>query len=108
MFLFLKSDIRRRWHHLGQNLFETRNVPKRQIGTAMYGISSYFNHSCDPNVTFIIGGKANVMLATRAVRAGQELCISYGPTFAFTARGGRLTEVSYTVAAACIILLYHT
>ena len=105
---FLKSDIRRRWHHLGQNLFENRDVPKRQIGTAMYGISSYFNHSCDPNVTFIIGGKANVMLATRAVRAGQELCISYGPTFAFTARGGRLTEVSYTVAAACIILLYHT
>ena len=45
-------------------------------------------------MTFIIGGKANVMLATRAVRAGQELCISYGPTFAFTARGGRLTEVS--------------
>ena len=92
-----KNDIHRRQRHYGQeNLFKIQDegLPKRQIGTAVYGFSSYFNHSCDPNVTFIIGGKANVMLATRAVRAGQELCISYGPTFAFTARGGRLTEVS--------------
>ena len=92
---FVKENVHRRRHHFGQNLLKTpKAVAKRQIGTAVYGISSYFNHSCDPNVTFIIGGKANVMLATRAVRAGQELCISYGPTFAFTARGGRLTEVS--------------
>ena len=97
-----KNDVRRRrrrWLN-GQenNLFGGIQacpvLSKRQIGTVVYGFSSYFNHSCDPNVTFIIGGKANVMLATRAVRAGQELCISYGPTFAFTARGGRLTEVS--------------
>jgi hypothetical protein len=98
-----KNDVRRRrrqWWLNGQESNQFGGIQacpvlsKRQIGTVVYGFSSYFNHSCDPNMTFIIGGKANVMLATRAVRAGQELCISYGPTFAFTARGGRLTEVS--------------
>ena len=92
----LKNDVRRRrrrWLN-GQenNLFGGIQacpvLSKRQIGTVVYGFSSYFNHSCDPNVTFIIGGKANVMLATRAVRAGQELCISYGPTFPLPREGG--------------------
>lgn len=67
----------------------------RQIGTVLYGgPCSFFNHSCDPNVTFIISEeKANVMVTTRSVKAGQELCISYGPTFAFRPRAeGRLTD----------------
>lgn len=68
----------------------------RQIGTVLYGgPCSFFNHSCDPNVTFIINQeKANVMVTTRSVKAGQEVCISYGPTFAFVpprAAMGRLT-----------------
>ena len=73
-----------------------REVAKRQVGTAVYGQASYLNHSCDPNVTFIIGGKANVMVATRSVSKGQELCISYGPTFPFNGTEGRLIEVRTT------------
>ena len=76
-----KNDVRRRrrrWLNGQENyLFEGIQqacpvLSKRQIGTVVYGFSSYFNHSCNPNLTFIIGGKANVMLATRAVRAGQD------------------------------------
>ena len=58
-------------------------VATRQIGSAVYGASSYFNHSCDPNLTFNIGpGKAICMKARSDLKAGQELCISYyGPHF---------------------------
>ena len=66
-----------------------RQVAKRQIGTAVFGAASYFNHSCDPNVTFTVGSGKAIMVATRSVRAGQELCISYGPTFPYQTRAQR-------------------
>ena len=71
-------------------------APKyRQIGTAVYGVSSYFNHSCDPNLTFIIAEKAKLMVtAKRCVKAGQELCISYGPTFRYHPKKVRMKYVS--------------
>ena len=71
-------------------------APKyRQIGTAVYGVSSYFNHSCDPNLTFIIAEKAKLMVtARRCVKAGQELCISYGPTFRYHPKKVRMKYVS--------------
>ena len=113
----------------------------RQIGSAVYGASSYFNHSCDPNLTFAFGSlssqqmcrllllgneegcrrKANcddeyddsmlatafeastittttcttlMMSARRDVKAGQELCISYGPTFLSHSKTERMKFVS--------------
>lgn len=118
----------------------------RQIGSAVYGASSYFNHSCDPNLTFAFGSlsqqmcrllllsneeeegcrKANyddeyddsmlatafeastitttttcttlMMSARRDVKAGQELCISYGPTFLSHSKTERMKFVSTCTA----------
>ena len=124
----------------------------RQIGSAVYGASSYFNHSCDPNLTFAFGSHShgqmcrllllgneegcrkandveeydddyanNSMLATafealttttcttttlmmsarRDVKAGQELCISYGPTFLSRSKTERMKFVSTCTCMYC-------
>lgn len=71
---------------------------RRQIGTAVFGAASYFNHSCDPNVTFFtVGSGKAIMVATQSVRAGQELCISYGPTFPYQTTAQRRNYVSHAV-----------
>jgi hypothetical protein len=89
----MEVPICRRRRAAAGGITSLTNVGKRQIGTAVYGHSSYFNHSCDPNVAFVIGGKANVMVATRRVAAGEELCISYGPTFPYYSKDERLGHV---------------
>lgn len=77
-------------------------IAKRQIGTAVFGAASYFNHSCDPNVTFFtVGSGKAIMVATQSVRAGQELCISYGPTFPYQTTAQRQNYVSH--ASFCTI-----
>ena len=76
---------------------EEEGRSKRQIGTAVFGKASYFNHSCDPNVTFTVGSGKAIMVATQSVRAGQELCISYGPTFPYQTTAQRQNYVSHAV-----------
>ncbi|KAK9464346.1 hypothetical protein V1512DRAFT_278475 [Lipomyces arxii] len=48
------------------------------LGSSIYPSASYFNHSCDPNVLKTRTGRQMHFITTRPVKAGQELCISYG------------------------------
>ena len=48
-------------------------------GTGVFLKESFFNHSCTPNVIWETCGDHIFMFATRAVEAGEELCISYVP-----------------------------
>ncbi|KAI0641876.1 hypothetical protein C8Q79DRAFT_918191 [Trametes meyenii] len=48
------------------------------LGFAVYPVASFFNHHCAPNVRKERDGRTLRFLTTRAVGAGQELCISYG------------------------------
>ncbi|KAI0372787.1 SET domain-containing protein [Pilatotrama ljubarskyi] len=48
------------------------------LGFAVYPLASFFNHHCAPNVGKERDGRALRLLTTRAVEAGEELCISYG------------------------------
>ena len=50
------------------------------LGSAMYPSASYFNHSCDPNVTKIRQGRKVLFITSRDVARDEELCISYGHT----------------------------
>ena len=50
------------------------------LGSAMHPSASYFNHSCDPNVSKVRQGRTVLFVTSRNVRVGEELCISYGHT----------------------------
>lgn len=44
---------------------------------AMLYYGSFFNHSCDPNVTYRISKGKMIFEASRDIKIGEELCISY-------------------------------
>lgn len=48
------------------------------LGFAVYPRLSFFNHHCSPNVNKERYGRGLAFVTTRSVRAGEELCISYG------------------------------
>ncbi|EED80582.1 predicted protein, partial [Postia placenta Mad-698-R] len=48
------------------------------LGFAVYPRPSFFNHHCSPNVNKERYGRGLAFVTTRSVRAGEELCISYG------------------------------
>ena len=52
-----------------------------RLGSAIYPTVSLINHSCDPNCIQTFQGNTVVIKATKAIRPGQELTISYGPIF---------------------------
>ncbi|KAI0349651.1 SET domain-containing protein [Trametes cingulata] len=64
------------------NSFGVWEVPLMEesecLGFAVYPTASFFNHHCAPNVRKVREGRALRFLTTRAVEAGEELCISYG------------------------------
>ncbi len=71
----------------------SQEAGQRQIGTILFSKSSMFNHSCDPNAAFVIKGQANFIIATGRIEAGEEICISYGPTFPNQSRKERINMV---------------
>lgn len=51
------------------------------IGCALCLFGSLFNHSCAPNVSRISYNDKIVFMTTRPVKIGEQLFISYGPSF---------------------------
>uniref|UniRef100_A0A7S4QJ95 SET domain-containing protein n=1 Tax=Alexandrium monilatum TaxID=311494 RepID=A0A7S4QJ95_9DINO len=58
------------------NCFEYSDAPQ---GYSTYFFSSFMSHSCWPNAVWHYAGADHVLRARRAVRAGDEVCISYLP-----------------------------
>ncbi|KAK9240369.1 hypothetical protein V1525DRAFT_395756 [Lipomyces kononenkoae] len=48
------------------------------LGSSIFPSGSYFNHSCDPNLIKTRIGREMHFTTSRAVREGEEICISYG------------------------------
>lgn len=51
----------------------------RQVGSGLFLVSSYLQHSCDPSVrpSFTAGNHKLSLIATRAIKAGEELSMAY-------------------------------
>ncbi|KAH9933346.1 uncharacterized protein B0H18DRAFT_983168, partial [Fomitopsis serialis] len=60
-------------------IWETPLMDESELmGFAVYPKPSFFNHNCLPNVAKVRRGRALEFVTTRAIEAGEELCISYG------------------------------
>lgn len=64
------------------------------IGLAVYSRASYFNHSCQPNVTRLNIGRKLVMKSLVRVEKGEEVSDNYGPVFYFKPKDERQRELS--------------
>ncbi|KAI0924040.1 hypothetical protein AcV5_009403 [Taiwanofungus camphoratus] len=64
------------------------------LGFAVYPILSFFNHHCSPNVGKARDGRGLRFAVNQPVKAGEELCISYGhvETMEWKARRKELLE----------------
>ncbi|KAF7493758.1 SET and MYND domain-containing protein 4 [Sarcoptes scabiei] len=56
-------------------------LKNRSIGTGLYANLSLFNHSCDPNCRIVFFGSKIIVKTIREISSGEEICISYGPTY---------------------------
>ena len=59
------------------NGFGVWNSSGAQIASGLFPGSSYFNHSCAPNIGRIVEGRTMKFFVTRDVAAGEPLCLSY-------------------------------
>ena len=55
------------------------SVSQKRVGAAIFLHASMLNHSCRPNSHVHFQGKRLIVRASSDIRAGEELCISYGP-----------------------------
>ncbi len=62
-----------------EQMSSKRSFRGEHIGNAVCLKTSYFNHSCVPNLFWQFNGNHITVITTRKVRAGEELSISYGP-----------------------------
>ena len=49
------------------------------VGTGLWLLPSFLNHSCSPNATYIIYGNYLFLRAYQDIKISQEICISYIP-----------------------------
>ncbi|CAI8598663.1 unnamed protein product [Vicia faba] len=61
------------------NVHLTSNVEQIRVGKAIYKAGSLFNHSCQPNVHAYFLSRTLYLRTTKAVAAGCQLELSYGP-----------------------------
>lgn len=62
----------------GDTYDNVRGIASRDYTLGMFPLRFLFNHSCDPNMTAITKGTTAIIVAQRPVKAGQQLCFSYG------------------------------
>ncbi|KPA77303.1 hypothetical protein ABB37_07192 [Leptomonas pyrrhocoris] len=86
------------------NGFGIWNSVNRQLGVALYPQSSYFNHSCSPNM-----GRRNVrksrnieFFAARNIEKGEPLCISYIDLKLPAVERKRKLRATYSFDCTCI------
>lgn len=61
------------------------------VGVGVWGLPSLFNHSCASNTDQMKIGNFIFLHTLRDVKAGEELCICYGPSAgSYPARTARL------------------
>ena len=59
----------------------TKGVKTAAVGHALNPTISLINHSCDPNAIRVNIGTTTMVVLTKRVQPGSEICISYSPVF---------------------------
>lgn len=78
-------------------------------GSALYRVACTMNHNCDPNIFMVpyLSGRSFILagVASRAIKKGEELCISYiqSDEFSYKERQLKLKDYQFTcMCAKCV------
>ncbi|XP_030853415.1 N-lysine methyltransferase SMYD2-B isoform X2 [Strongylocentrotus purpuratus] len=75
---FRSQEVLDTYQKLTINSFSMYDEMTRTIvGEALYIRASMFNHSCEPNCTFVFEGSRLSVRAIKRIEIGEECCISY-------------------------------
>ncbi len=71
------------WRNKAHQLDPAREfVETTRLGAGVFPtLACAVNHSCDPNVCVTNFGKAAVVVATRCIGEGEQVCDTYGAVF---------------------------
>lgn len=59
------------------NGFGVWNATGRGVAAGLFPCSSFFNHSCAPNIGRAMSGRVVTFFAAKAIAAGEPVCLSY-------------------------------
>lgn len=79
----------------------TERVLPRGIRAGIFPFMSLFNHSCDPNVTYVNVDNKICIYATRPIHAGEQVCISYFSPFITNSKAERQERIVRTHNFKC-------
>lgn len=94
-------------HEISELRLDRHNVAESlsvEIGAAIYGALSLFNHSCDPMVTRHFYGDTCVVRTVRSVARGSELSDNYGAVYAVQSGAERRAKLrnQYYFECQCV------
>ncbi|RWS30885.1 SET and MYND domain-containing protein (SMYD)-like protein [Leptotrombidium deliense] len=86
---------------LSEHCEATTSGNETNIGHGLYALPSLFSHSCDPNCYQYFKGSKIRILTTKRVEAGEEVTISYGPSFRVCSYEERQKKLENTFCFRC-------
>eukprot|EP00250_Pteridium_aquilinum_P008669 c18116_g1_i1 orf=454-1974(-) len=104
--LDLEFDEKRVIHIMNVNSFagelkSSKTDPEMRL-TGLWLLPSFINHSCSPNASRLVVGEAMFILASRDIRAKEEITISYTDAMApLKRREENLGETGYGFCCQC-------
>lgn len=100
--MFLDDYLRKNMEILITNLFGLTDIDGLEIGSAIFPLSSFFNHSCAPNLSRTVVENKLVFVVTRPIEKNHQLFVCYRDNFFETTRDERRKQISKSYRFDCI------
>lgn len=100
---FLDEFMRKQMEIIVTNSFGLVDKNGNEIGSGIFPLSSFFNHSCAPNVSRITVDNKLVFIVTRPIEKNQQLLVCYRSNFLGFNKRDRKKELrrSYRFECSC-------
>lgn len=63
----------------GAAVGQVETVSHARVAVGLYCVAAMLNHSCRPNAVVTFHGRQMDVIASRAIRTGEGVTVSYGP-----------------------------
>lgn len=99
---FLAEFMKKQLEIIITNSFGLASEEFGVIGSGIFAFSSFFNHSCAPNITRIVVENKLAFVVTRPVEKDQQLFVCYRSNFLQTGREERRQEIMTSYRFKCV------
>jgi SET domain len=99
---FLGDFMRKQFEIIITNSFGLTSYQNGDVGSGIFALSSYFNHSCAPNITRVTIDNKLAFVVARPVSKNQQLFVCYRGSFATTSKAERREEILRSYRFECV------